>query len=94
MLGNGYSEEWQAEAKSRGLLNLKTTPDVIPHMTSKKNKELFAKFKVFTEAGTRHCLTVADCVAGWLLTLYMYIYIYVCVCLFVCVLKVWRRALK
>ena len=29
--GNGYSDEWVAEAERRGLLNLKTTPDALPY---------------------------------------------------------------
>ncbi len=28
--GDGYSEEWHAEAKERGLYNLPTTPDALP----------------------------------------------------------------
>ena len=27
--GDGYSEEWQIEAKKRGLLNMRTTPDIL-----------------------------------------------------------------
>ncbi|CAN5286977.1 glutamine synthetase III [soil metagenome] len=47
--GDGYSDEWQVEAKKRGLLNLKTTPDALPHLTDKKNIELFEKYKVLNE---------------------------------------------
>src|SRR5690348_5342352 len=32
--GDGYSEEWHAEAASRGLKNLRTTPDALPEITS------------------------------------------------------------
>jgi glutamine synthetase type III len=28
--GNNYAEEWVAEAEKRGLLNLKSTPEVLP----------------------------------------------------------------
>ena len=47
--GNNYSEEWLAEAKNRGLSNLKTTVDALPEYTSKKSVDLFAKHNVFTE---------------------------------------------
>jgi len=46
--GNNYSEEWVAEAKKRGLLNLKSTPDALPYFVSDKNIELFTKHKIFT----------------------------------------------
>ena len=48
--GNGYSDEWVKEAESRGLLNLKTTPDAIPHLIEEKNIALFEKHHVFTRA--------------------------------------------
>ena len=47
--GNGYSEDWHQEAAKRGLPNLKSTVDVLPVVTRKDTKELFAKYKVFTE---------------------------------------------
>ena len=47
--GDNYSSEWVEEAKQRGLLNLKTTVDVVPYLTSEKNIKLFSKHKVFTE---------------------------------------------
>ncbi|MBO5575624.1 MAG: glutamine synthetase III [Ruminococcus sp.] len=47
--GNGYSDEWCAEAKKRGLLNLRTTPDAVPCFESKENIELFEKYGVYTE---------------------------------------------
>ncbi len=47
--GNNYSQEWVKEAKKRGLANLKTAADALPHMTDKKNVELFKKHGVFTE---------------------------------------------
>ncbi len=46
--GNNYSEEWVAEANKRGLLNLKTTKDALPHFIAEKNIKLFEKHKVFT----------------------------------------------
>ncbi len=48
--GDGYSDEWQEEAAERGLLNLKTTPDALPHLASEKNIKLFEKYKVLNEA--------------------------------------------
>ncbi|MDO5125574.1 MAG: glutamine synthetase III [Ruminococcus sp.] len=48
--GNGYSEEWTVEAEKRGLLNLKSTPEAIPHFADKKNIDLFVKQGVYTEA--------------------------------------------
>ncbi len=47
--GNGYSEEWHAEAERRGLPNLKTTVDVLPVVTRKDTIELFTKYKVYSE---------------------------------------------
>ena len=48
--GNGYSEEWHAEAAKRGLANLKTTPDALPVLTSPEVVELFTKYGIFSEA--------------------------------------------
>lgn len=45
--GNGYSEEWKEEAKRRGLLELQTTADALPHYTDPKNLALFAKHNVY-----------------------------------------------
>ena len=50
--GNGYSDEWVKEAERRGLPNLKTTPDAMPHFKSQKAIDLFAKHGVFTEVET------------------------------------------
>jgi glutamine synthetase len=47
--GNGYSEEWHAEAAKRGLPNLKSTTDVLPIITRKDTIELFTKYKVYSE---------------------------------------------
>ena len=47
--GNNYSDEWVAEAERRGLMNLKTTVDALPHLTDRKNVALFAKHGIFTE---------------------------------------------
>ncbi len=47
--GNGYSEEWHAEAARRGLPNNRSTVDALPSLTTKKAKALFADFGVLTE---------------------------------------------
>ncbi len=47
--GNGYSDEWVKEAEKRGLLNLKTTVDAIPHYKDEKNIKLFTKHNIFSE---------------------------------------------
>ncbi|WP_035795646.1 glutamine synthetase III family protein [Butyrivibrio sp. WCD3002] len=47
--GNGYTEEWVAEAEKRGLLNLKSLPDAMPHWISDKSIELFTKHGIFTK---------------------------------------------
>ena len=48
--GNGYGDEWIEEAtKVRGLSNLKTTPDAMPHLLDEKNKKMLMAHKVFTE---------------------------------------------
>ena len=49
--GNGYGDEWVREATEvRGLSNLKTTADAMPHLLDEKNKEMLIAHKVFTEA--------------------------------------------
>ena len=56
--GNGYSDEWIAEAEKRGLLNYKTTVDALPHFVDKKNVELFTSHNVFTETEMRSRLEI------------------------------------
>jgi len=51
--GNGYDEEWVAEAEKRGLLNLRTTADAVPYLISEKNIRLMATHGVFTETEIR-----------------------------------------
>lgn len=41
--GNSYSAEWVSEAQNRGLLNLKSTVDALPHFLDPKNVRLFEK---------------------------------------------------
>lgn len=47
--GNGYGDEWKAEAEKRGLLNLASTVDAIPCLTAEKNVALFKKYGVYSE---------------------------------------------
>ena len=47
--GNGYSEEWHAEAERRGLPNNRTTVDALPSLTTDKAKALFSKYEVLSE---------------------------------------------
>lgn len=48
--GDGYDEAWVIEAKARGLMNLKTTPDAIAHLLDEKNVKLFEKHNVYNRA--------------------------------------------
>ena len=48
--GNGYSDEWVAEAERRGLPNIKSMVEAIPAITTEKAVELFERFSVFTKA--------------------------------------------
>ena len=49
--GNGYGEEWVKEATEvRGLSNLKTTADAMPHLLDEKNVDMLIRQKIFTEA--------------------------------------------
>ncbi len=49
--GNGYTDEWVKEATEvRGLSNLKTTADAMPHLLDAKNKDMLIAHQVFTES--------------------------------------------
>lgn len=47
--GDGYSQEWHAEAEARGLLNLRTTPDALPELVSEQTKAVFSRYEVLSE---------------------------------------------
>ena len=47
--GNNYAPEWVEEAESRGLLNLKSSAEALPHYTDEKNIKLFEKHGVYTK---------------------------------------------
>ena len=52
--GNGYDDDWIKEAtEERGLLNLRTTPDAIPMLIQKDNKDMLIAHKVYTESEIR-----------------------------------------
>lgn len=57
--GDGYTDAWVEEAKSRGLLNLKSTPEALPYMVEEKNINLFVKHGIFTEAEIRSRLEIS-----------------------------------
>ena len=48
--GNGYSEDWVAEAKRRGLPNIRSMVEAIPAITTDKAVNLFERFGVYTKA--------------------------------------------
>jgi glutamine synthetase len=47
--GDGYSESWHAEAESRGLANLRSTPDALPWLIEKETVGLFKNYKVLSK---------------------------------------------
>jgi glutamine synthetase len=47
--GDGYSDNWQTEAASRGLPNLKTTLDALPELIKPEAITLFEKYRVFSD---------------------------------------------
>jgi len=50
--GNGYGDEWIAEAEKRGLSHLRTTPAAIAEMGSKQTLALYSGLKVMSERET------------------------------------------
>lgn len=54
--GNGYSKEWEIEAESRGLSNIKTTPKALDVYTSDKSLKLFESLGILNrrESHARH----------------------------------------
>jgi glutamine synthetase len=47
--GDGYSEEWHAEAASRGLLNLPATPDALPYLLTDDTVTVFSNYGVLSK---------------------------------------------
>ena len=56
--GNGYDPSWVEEAARRGLHNLRSTPEALPHLVDEANIELFTSHKVFSESELRARLEV------------------------------------
>lgn len=54
--GDGYSDEWAKEAERRGLPNIKTTPQALDAMVTKKAKHLFENNNIYShpELEARH----------------------------------------
>ena len=47
--GDGYAEEWEKEAKKRGLLNLKTTPEASERMMDEDVADLMGRYGILTK---------------------------------------------
>jgi glutamine synthetase len=47
--GDNYSEEWHAEAESRGLANLRQSPDALPWLIEPSTVEVFGAYDVLSE---------------------------------------------
>jgi glutamine synthetase len=47
--GNGYGDEWVAEAEKRGLSNVKNTPEALDAYLTEKSKKVFTDTKIFSE---------------------------------------------
>src|SRR6476469_10070837 len=47
--GDNYTDEWHAEAETRGLKNLRTTPDALPWFVNKQTVSAFEKYKVLSK---------------------------------------------
>ena len=48
--GDGYSDEWVAEAEKRGLPNVKSMVEAVPYLTTEKTVKLFERQNVLTKA--------------------------------------------
>ena len=46
--GDNYSDEWHSEAESRGLKNLRTTPDALPEVLADDAVTAFERYRVLT----------------------------------------------
>ena len=60
--GNGYDDAWLEEAEKRGLLNLRTTPDCLPHLVDQKNVDMLTGQKIYTapELYSRYEITLEN----------------------------------
>ncbi|MEO5647883.1 MAG: glutamine synthetase III, partial [Chitinophagaceae bacterium] len=60
--GDGYSNEWEKEAKKRGLANVKTTPLALDAFVTEKSKKLFKHNNIYShsELEARHEILVEN----------------------------------
>jgi glutamine synthetase len=58
--GDGYSDEWHAEALSRGLDNLPSTPDALPCLASESTVAVMSKYGVLSKRELDARLEVAE----------------------------------
>ncbi len=60
--GNGYSVEWEQEAASRGLSNVRTTPQALDAMVREDAEELFLHLGIYSrvELHARHEILLED----------------------------------
>jgi glutamine synthetase len=47
--GNNYADAWVREAKKRGLLNLRRTPEALAQMTTKAARDLFSRLGILSK---------------------------------------------
>jgi len=47
--GDNYSEDWHSEAESRGLLNLRATPDALPYLVNDETVTMFSNYGVLSQ---------------------------------------------
>jgi glutamine synthetase len=47
--GDNYSDDWHAEAESRGLANLRQTPEALPWLLKPETVEVFSRYEVLSE---------------------------------------------
>ncbi len=60
--GDGYTEEWQREAKRRGLPNLRTTPEALKPLLDPANQALLSRYGVFNgkELDSRYAVFIEE----------------------------------
>ncbi|HAX61533.1 MAG TPA: glutamine synthetase type III [Elusimicrobia bacterium] len=56
--GNNYDPAWEKEAAKRGLPNKKTTPESLKDIITKKNKDVFVRLNVLSEAEIESIYTI------------------------------------
>jgi glutamine synthetase len=60
--GNGYSQEWEDEAKKRGLSNIRTTPEALDAFVTEDSEDLFKRNGIYSkvELHARHEILLED----------------------------------